>query len=474
MKGRLSAAEKQDFSNFNASGSILLKEMRYAAPDVPKPVSIRDMELYLDPRVMKLTTLVMTVGKTDLRADGTLENLLGYMANDQVLRGRLNVLSSTVDLNEWMSEAADSAAAVDTTAMSVVEVPANIDFTFSANIGRLAYEDMDIRNVKGLLVVRDRAVRMEGVSVDMLGGNMNMSGSYDTKLPEKPGIDFSLAIKGFDIQKTVASFASVGKMAPLSKHCTGTFGTSMTVTGNLDRSMSPDLNSLTGGGKLSTSAIVISGFPAFSKAADLLKMPSWKQLTVPDLNPSFRFMNGRVYIDPFDLKVNGYNARLGGSNGFDQTMDYTMNVDFPRSQLGAGANAAINSLVTAANAKGANFTVGEIIPVAIGIKGTVTDPKVTTDINGQGAKAMDALKEAAKAEFEKQRAAAEARAREEADRLKAEAASRLEAEKNKAREEAERMRKEAEAKAKAAADAAKKKAEDEAKKQLKNLNPFKK
>jgi len=155
-------------------------------------------------------------------------------------------------------------------------------------------------------------------------------------------------------------------------------------------------------------------------------------------------------------------------------MDYALNVDFPRSQLGAGANSAINSLVAAANSKGANVTLGEVIPVAIGIKGTVTDPKVTTDLNQQGAKAMDALKDAAKAEFEKQKAAAEAKAREEADKLKTEAAARLDAEKAKAQAEAERVRKEAEAKAKAAADAAKKKAEEEAKKQLKNLNPFKK
>jgi hypothetical protein len=151
-----------------------------------------------------------------------------------------------------------------------------------------------------------------------------------------------------------------------------------------------------------------------------------------------------------------------------------MNVDFPRSKLGAGANSAINSLVAAANAKGASVSVGDVIPVSIGIKGTVTDPKITTDLNRQGAKAMDALKDAAKAEFERQKAAAEAKAREEADKLKAEAASRMEAEKAKAKEEAERLKKEAEAKAKAAADEAKKKAQDEAKKQLKNLNPLKK
>jgi hypothetical protein len=473
MKGRMSAAEKQDFSGFTAAGTIRLQDMMYSSPDVPKPLSIRALELFLDPRVIRMNTLVMTVGKTDLKADGALENLLGYMVKDQSLRGRLNLLSSAVDLNEWMTGTSDSAVA-DTSAMSVVEIPGNIDFTLSSAIGRLVYGDYDIRNVKGTIVVRDRALLLNGVSLDMLGGNIAMSGSYETRNPKSPGIDFSLDVKGLDIQQTVKSIAAVGKMAPLAKHCSGSFGTSMTLKGTLDKTMSPVLNSLSGSGKLSTTAIVISGFPAFVKVADLLKMPEWKQLTVPSMNPSFTFMEGRVYIDPFDLTVNGYKTQLAGSNGFDQSMDYNMNVDFPRSKLGAGANSAINSLVAAANAKGASVSVGDVIPVSIGIKGTVTDPKITTDLNRQGAKAMDALKDAAKAEFERQKAAAEAKAREEADKLKAEAASRMEAEKAKAKEEAERLKKEAEAKAKAAADEAKKKAQDEAKKQLKNLNPLKK
>ena len=273
MKGRLSAAEKQDFSRFTASGSLRIDDMYYASPDMPGPVAMRTMEVYLNPETVRLSNLMMTVGKTDLKADGTLENLLGYMVKEQVLRGRLNLLSSTVDVNEWMSAPSDSATTGAASAMSVVEVPANIDFTLSATIGRLAYDDLDIRNVKGTLAVRDRSLLMNGVSLELLGGTIGMSGSYDTKNPKSPGIDFSMDLKDIDIQQTVKSVDAVGKMAPLAKHCTGRFGTSMELKGILDQQMSPVLNSLSGGGKLNTSAIVISGFPAFSKVADLLKMP---------------------------------------------------------------------------------------------------------------------------------------------------------------------------------------------------------
>lgn len=474
MKGRMSAMEKQDVDHFTAAGTISVANLKYVAPDVPKPVDVRQLTVQLDPKVIRMPVLDMTVGRTDLKADGVLENALGFALKDETIHGTLNLNSNTVDLSEWMTGAEDSSTASDSSAMSVVEIPGNIDFTLRASIAKLVYTDLDIRSLRGTLIIRDKAVRMQDVGMNLLDGSMTMSGSYSTVNPKSPAIDFSLDVKDFDIQKTVKSFDAVVKMAPIAKHCTGKYGTTMTLTGQLDATMSPVLNTLSGGGKLSTSTVVITGFEAFNRIADALKQPSWKKVVIPSMNPSFRFTAGRVYIDPFDVSINGYKTTVAGSNGFDQTLDYTLNTEFPRAQMGSTANAALDGIVAAANAKGANVSVGEMIPVAIGIKGTYTDPKITTGVNKAGAQAMDALKAAAKAEFEKQKAAAEAKAREEADKLKAAAAAKLDAEKAKAQAEADRLKKEAESKAKAAADEAKKKAADEAKKQLQQYNPFKK
>jgi hypothetical protein len=234
------------------------------------------------------------------------------------------------------------------------------------------------------------------------------------------------------------------------------------------------MNTLAGSGKLSTGRVIVTNFPVFNKVADALKMESWKKFEIPPVNPSFKFVNGRVYVDPFEMNVNGIKATVAGSNGFDQTIDYTMATQIPRASFGGAANSVLNNLISSANSKGANFSVGDVIPVNLKIGGTVTNPTVGTDLNNAGAKVMDDLKAKAKEEFDKKKAEAEAKVREEADKLKKEAASRIEAEKQKAASEAERIRKEAEAKAKARADSLKKAAEKQAQEKLKELNPFKK
>ena len=279
--------------------------------------------------------------------------------------------------------------------------------------------------------------------------------------------NFNLDINSFDIQKTAVAFNTVEKMAPIAKSCSGKFSCKMDLRGDLDNRMSPIVQSLTGSGKLNTSLIKVQNFPPTVKISDALKMPSLKNLEVPNTNISFKFANGRVFVDPFDVTMNGFKSTIAGSNGFDQTIDYTMNVQIPRSSFGGAANSVLNGLVSQANSKGTNLSLGEMVPIALKIGGTVKDPKVSTDLNQQGAKAMADLKAAAAAEFDKKKAEAEAKAKAEVDKLKNEAQS-------KANAEADRLKKEADAKAKAESDRLKKEAEKKAKDNLDKLNPFKK
>nr|MBP6532447.1 hypothetical protein [Bacteroidia bacterium] len=233
--------------------------------------------------------------------------------------------------------------------------------------------------------------------------------------------------------------------------------------------MSPVMNSLTGAGKLSTSVVTIENFPAFVKIADALKLSSWKKLTVPPVNPSFKFANGRVFVDPFDIKINDIKSTVAGSNGFDQTIDYTMASQIPRAALGSAANSVISGLIATANSKGANVSVGDMIPVNIKITGTVDSPKIGTDLGKAGSNAMDDLKAKANEEFNKQKAELEAKANAEAEKLKKEGEAKLNEQKAKAEAEANRLKKEAEAKAKAYSDSLKKAADKKAKEELKNL-----
>jgi hypothetical protein len=481
VKGRMSAIETENYEAFVANGAIEIRDMVYKATDMPL-TSIKHAEFLFSPKELKLTDLQCNYGRTDIAANGIISNYLAYALRDETLIGTFNLTSNKIDLNEFMEEESTTVATTETTGdststeepLAVIEIPANIDFTLNANLKQLLYDNVEIANTKGQIIVRNQEAKLNDLSMETLGGKVLMSGTYNTQKVSEPKIDFVFGIEGLDINKTVNTFNTVEKMAPIAKSCAGRFNANFTMAGVLDDHMEPVMNSLFGSGGVNTKAVAIEGFKPLSKLADVLKNPSLANPTLKNINVTFKFVNGKVYVDPFDVNFEDINATVAGSTGFDETIDYTMNLVIPRDKIGGEANKLVAGLVGQANSLGANFSLGETVNLDVYVTNTIDDPKIKTGLANTAVKgAKDVLKDTfnekkkeledkAKAEFDK----AKQNIQEEIDRKKAEAQKKIEEEKKRLEEEARRK---IEEEKKRLEEAAKKKAEEEAKNKLKGM-----
>jgi hypothetical protein len=463
MNGRMSSIDKKEYEKFNAKGQIIIMDMNYQSKDISYPVTIDKAYFNFTPQVVELSAFDGKLGKSDMHASGKIENFLGYMFKDDLIKGAFSFNSSFMDLNELSGsteETASQPAAADT-ATGVAKVPANVDFTLDAKIAKLLYDNMTITNVDGIITIKDSKMSMNNIKLNTLGGAMVMNGSYDTKNETKPHTDLDLSITDFDIPQTYKTFNTVEKLAPIAKYAKGRFSTTIKFAGDLDNKMDMILATLGGYGKLVTKGVEISGFEPFNKVADAIKMEKYKRLLLNNTNISFLFKDGKVNVEPFDFKIGGAAVNVFGSNGFDQTINYTMGFDIPRAELGSAANNAVNGLLAQANTKGANLSVGEMVKINAIIGGTVMKPTVKIDMKDAAKGAVNDLKDQAKAELDKQKAELEAKARAEVDKAKGEAEA-------KARAEADKAKAEAEAKARAESERLKKEAEAKAKKEAEN------
>jgi len=467
MKGRMSAIDEKRYQDFNASGNLALSNFNYKSADLPQPVSISSCELIFNPKNVTLNNFEMQTGKTDVKATGWVDNLIGYMFKEnELLKGTLDIRSNTIDLNEWMDSeptATDTASAP----MAAVEIPGNIDFLMTAAVGKIIYDDLIFENAKGNVAMRDKALGLNGFSFNMAGGTVSMDGLYESKDIRNPFIFFDLNLTGLDIKQTYDKFIAVQKFAPVAEKCNGQYSASLSVKGNLDQNMSPVMKSLTGGGKLSTRSVTLDNFTPLVKVADALKMDQFRKMNINDVNLSFKFENGRVQVEPFDVILAGVRTTVQGSNGFDQTIDYTLAMKIPTAMMGTAATGVITGLMNKANqATGAGLNVGKEVTVNVGIGGTVSNPKITTGLKDIASGVAGDVKTQIKEAFDTKKQELEDKAKAEADRLKSEAES-------KAKAEAERLKKEAEERARSEAEKAKKEAEEKLKKEaedkLKNL-----
>jgi hypothetical protein len=415
--GRKSSIDKGQYQDFKASGQMQASNFIYTGKNVPMPVSVPSAKMSFSPQNITLSNLVAKVGKSDFVASGMINNYLSYVfKKNQLLKGDFNLTSNLIDVNELIGppKATAETKAADTK-ITVFEVPGNIDFNLGVKAAKVNYDKYDISNAKGVLLVKNKTVYFKDMALNMLAGTVKMNGSYATVDPKKPKVDIDFGIEKMDIQQAFNAFNTIKLLAPVAKFTKGVFSTNLKFNSELDQNMMPIYSSINAEGLTNIIQALVEGFEPVNKLAAALGSADMKKIELNNVLTKFKIANGRLNVSPFDIKAKGIVINVAGSNGIDQSMDYNLALNVPRSMLGASANNAANAVIAGLNGKaGTNLSMGETVKVNAVLGGTFLKPTIKLKYgagDGTAKSAVNAVVAEKKAELQ-------AKAQEKVDTLK--------------------------------------------------------
>lgn len=371
VRTRMSAVQKKQYDKVAASGTVDVSNLTVKGKALPHPMTIQKASLALAPERAKLENFAGTIGSSDIQASGSLDNLLAFVFHDDTLRGSATVRSNRFDLNEWKSSDSD---------LEIIPVPAKIDLTLDATVSELLYDKLKMSDAHGRLRLKDQRATLEGFRMNALGGQIGVDGFYETTHPDKPTFDVALKMTKVDIPSAFHALMTVQALAPAAKFATGNVTTDFRVNGGLGKNMMPLLPSLSGGGTLETSKVGLQDFPVLKSIAEKTKLQFLNNPTVESLKATFRIGNGRLSLQPFDVKLGGATMKVAGSNGLDQSLEYLVDLRVPRAMAGGAANQAIAGLISQAGKARVDLEAAPEIPLAIQVLGTVTNPSVKANL----------------------------------------------------------------------------------------------
>ncbi len=371
VRTRMSFIDKKQYDKVAASGTVDVGNLTVKGEALPKPLAIQQASLRLAPERAELRSFNGTIGSSDINASGSLENLLAFVMRGDTLRGTAAVQSNRFNLDEWRSGEGD---------LQIIPVPPKIDFGLNATVAELTYDRLKMSNARGRLRVKDQRVTLEDFRMNTLGGEIGVTGFYETTTPSKPTFDVGLKLTKLDIPSAFQAFTTVQMLAPVARYAVGKFSTELHLNGALGKNMMPLFPALSGKGSLQTSEVVLKDFPALEKVVDVTKLRFLDNPALDALRAAFQIRDGRLFVQPFDVKLGGTTMTVSGSNGFDQSLQYTLGLEVPRSMLGGEANQAIAGLVSKAGQAGVDLSAAPRIPLAIQLGGTVTNPSVKADV----------------------------------------------------------------------------------------------
>jgi AsmA-like C-terminal region/AsmA family len=422
MAGKMSMIKKNEYDKFKASGTIGVKNMDIAITGYPD-LKINEGTLEFTPAYAALSGISLIVGgKSDFNLKGRIENYIPYFLSNKTIKGNLTSQSKQVDASDIMSKmsattppvkrltqnadpnagvmtssmvpsfvrapvqtkVSSSDAAPVTARMKPIQIPGNIDFDIDAKIDNFNYNDIKARKVQGHLIVRNGILSIKDAEMDILNGNIKMNADYDTRDTLKPMMKADLDIENIGVRDAFNTFNTVKKLAPAADEIDGKISAKINYVSQLGKDMMPVTNSINGSGVIKSSEITLLESKTFDQMKEVLKLGDNYSKTFKDINISFRIADGRVYVSPFDVKTGNLKMNISGDQGLDQTINYIVKTELPRSDLGSSVNSFIDKLSAEAAAFGIKYKPADVLKLNVKVTGTYSKPVVSPYFGNTG------------------------------------------------------------------------------------------
>lgn len=370
----MASIDKSQYENVKNSGTVTITGFKYTDEE-KKVYTINKADAQFNPSTINLKQLDVTTGKTDLQINGVLENFYGFLFKSQEIQGTFNLKSNQIVVNDFMSKTTEKANE-KTTTKEAVKVPKFLNITLNAAANTVVYDNLNLKNVSGKLFVKNETVTLQNVKTNIFEGLITANGSVSTK-SKIPTFNMQLGLNGVDIQQSFTQLEMLKNIAPIAGIINGKLNSTIKLNGNLDaKEMTPDLKTLDGDlfGQLLSTTVNASNSKLLSSLSSSIKFIDLNKINFNDLKANLTFKDGKVNVKPFELKYQGIKATIGGSHGFDQSMNYDLKFNVPAKYLGSEVSSLLAKLTPAESAKLEN------IPVNAVMTGSFSNPKISTDM----------------------------------------------------------------------------------------------
>lgn len=150
LKTLMSYIDKKQYEKVNMNGNLAVNNMSVKMADKPA-IFINNLAMKFTPNYVGVDNFNGKLGKSDIQASGTIDNILAFFSTNKTMTGNVNLNANLLDANEWMTPTPTAKTGNVTPSVSATnkaEKPFDrFDFKVKGAIGKLVYEKYDIQGV---------------------------------------------------------------------------------------------------------------------------------------------------------------------------------------------------------------------------------------------------------------------------------------------------------------------------------------
>ncbi|MEM9142393.1 MAG: AsmA-like C-terminal region-containing protein [Bacteroidota bacterium] len=376
----MASVENGQYENTTTSGNLALNNFEYRSEEIAHPVQLQRVDMAFNPTTVKVKRLQGSTGQTDFAINGTLDNLLGFLFNDEEVKGGFTMTSNTFALDDFMVEETDTAEGemqdleIRPASEEAIRIPSFLDVGIKAIANTVLYDNIKLTDVRGDLRIKDQRAILSNMSSSLFNGKVVFNGVVSTQ-GETPDFAMKLDMSQLGIGETFKSLEMFQALVPIAQVFQGTMDTELELSGNLTNDFTPELTTLAGKALalVQTEKLDSDNAPLLSAFNGKLDFVDLEKLNIKDLKTALSFENGLVKVKPFSLQYEDIGITVDGGHSFDRQMNYNVVMRVPTKYLGK----EVNNLIAQIDDKELD---GLTVPVTAQIGGTYSSPDISTDL----------------------------------------------------------------------------------------------
>jgi hypothetical protein len=151
LKTLMSYIEKKQYDQVNMNGTMAVNNMNVKMANKPA-VFINNLAMKFTPNYVGVDNFTGKLGKSDIQASGTIDNILALFSTNKTMTGNVNFNANLLDANEWMTptptaKVGNRDPSVSATKSATEKPFDRFDFKVKGAIGKLIYAQYDIQGM---------------------------------------------------------------------------------------------------------------------------------------------------------------------------------------------------------------------------------------------------------------------------------------------------------------------------------------
>ena len=369
----MNSIENGNYQNIKNAGNINVNDFKYNGKDVAKAFYIKKTGITFNTNSIKLNEFDAKTGDSDVSITGNLDNFYGFLFKNQVLKGDFTLKSNTFKVSDFLTTNASSTENKEETEQ--LKIPAFLDCKFYANAKNVTYDNINLKNVSGTIYAKDETVDLQNLKSEVYGGNIAFTGKVSTK-GDISKFNMALNLKELNIAESFGTLEMLKSIAPIAKTIEGKINSTVNLSGNLNKDMTPNLETITGDlfGKLLNPKLNASNSKSLSLLGSKLSFLDTDKLNLDGINAFLSFDNGQVNVKPIPLKYKDIGIEISGNHNFDNTMNYNLVFDVPVKYFGSD----VTNIISKLSAK--DVAEMKSVPIQANLVGSFSSPSFTTNL----------------------------------------------------------------------------------------------